>query len=371
MYKGIKVRIYPNKAQQNLIEQMIGNDRFLWNLLLERINTKINTSNKFELSKLLPGLKKEFEFLKLSDSSALVIVCFNLSYAFDAFFKGTKGYPKFHSKHKDKNSFTVKNNNNNIRINHNSIRLPKLGFIKAKWNNTTNFNTIRRACLRKTPTGKYYVGLLVDYESQELTKTNKSVGIHVGETHLSILSNYDKIPSLDVSDLEKKRKYWQHKMDRRKELAKVNGIPLEECKGYQKAKHMVAKYYELIKNRKMDYLHKLTKSLVKEYDLIVIEDIKVKSFLNKDYSNRNDHKPPNQYWCAFRTLLEYKCNMYGKELKKVNPKYTSETCSSCGYVHYDLNSNDKTWICPNCNTTHDRDINASINILNKVAWNGL
>lgn len=204
MYKGIKVRIYPNKTQQNLIEQMIGNGRFLWNLLLERIKSKVNISNRFELIKLLPDLKKEFEFLKHSESSALQAVCEDLSAAFDAFFKGIRGYPKFRSKHKNKNSFTVKNNNNNIKTNHNSIRLPKLGFIKAKWDNTIDFNKIKRACLSKTPTSKYYVSLIVDYDSQELTKTNKSVGIDVGKTHLAILSNGDKIPSLDVSDLEKK-----------------------------------------------------------------------------------------------------------------------------------------------------------------------
>lgn len=175
MYKGIKVRIYPNKTQQNLIEQMIGNDRFVWNLLLERIKSKVNTSNRFELIKLLPVFKKEFEFLKLSESSALQTVCEDLSSAFDAFFKREKGYPKFHSKHEDKNSFTVKNNNN-IKINHNSIKLPKLGFIKAKWD-TINFNKIKRACLNKTPTGKYYISLIVDYESQELIKTNKSIGV--------------------------------------------------------------------------------------------------------------------------------------------------------------------------------------------------
>lgn len=155
-------------------------------------------------------------------------------------------------------------------------------------------------------------------------------------------------------------------MSGRIELAKAKGIPLEECKGYQKAKHMVAKYHELIKNRRLDYLHKLTKSLVREYDLIVIEDIKVKSLLNKNYSNKSNHKLANQSWYTFRILLEYKCNMYGKELKKVDPRYTSKTCSSCGYINHDLRLYDRTWTCPNCNTTHDRDINASINILNKA-----
>ena len=365
MKKGIKVRIYPNKSQKNLIEQMIGNDRFLWNYLLDKINIKVNTSNKYELMKMLPTLKKKFEFLKLSESSSLQAVCEKLSDAFKAFFKGDRGYPNFHSKRYSKKSFVIKNNKN-IRINHNSIRLPKLGHIKAKWDNSINYKTIKRGALSKTPTGKYYISLIVDYESQELTKTNEAVGIDVGKTHLAILSNCDKIPSLDFSDLENKIKSWQRKMSRRKELAKAKNIPLEDTKGYQKAKLMVAKYHEKIKNKRLDYLHKITKEIVENYDLIAIEDIKVKSLLNENYTSKSNHKTANQSWHAFRILLNYKCEMYGKELVTVDPRYTSKICSCCGYINYNLKLYDRVWTCPNCNTIHGRDINASINILNKA-----
>lgn len=365
MKKGIKVRIYPNKVQKNLIEQMIGNDRFLWNYLLDNINNNVNTSNKYELITSLPKLKKQFEFLKLSESSSLQAVCEKLSDAFKAFFKGFRGCPNFHSKHYSKKSFVIKNNKN-IRINHNSIKLPKLGYIKAKWDNFINYKSIKRGILSKTSTGKYYVSLIVDFENQELTKTNKSVGIDVGKIYLAILSNGDKIPSLDFSDLENKLKYWQRKMSRRKELAKAKGISLEDSKGYQKAKLMACKYHEKIKNKRLDYLHKITKEIVENYDFIAIEDIKVKDLLNKSYTNKSNHKTTNQSWYTFRLLLEYKCEMYGKELVIVDPSYTSKTCSCCGYIKYNLKLYDRVWTCPNCNTIHDRDINASINILNKA-----
>lgn len=365
MKKGIKVRIYPNKSQKNLIEQMIGNDRFLWNYLLDRISNKTNTSNKYELMKLLPNTKEEFEFLKLSESSSLQIVCERLSDAFKEFFKGTRGYPNFHSKRYSKKSFVIKNNKN-IRINHNSIKLTKLGYIKAKWDNSIDYKAIKRVTITKTPTNKYYVSLTVDYESQELAKTNEFVGIDVGKTHLAIFSDGTKIPSLDLSNLENKLKNWQRKMSRRSELAKVKNIPLDDSKGYQKAKLMVAKYHEKIKNKRLDYLHKVTKEIVENYDLIAIEDIKVKDLLNKKYTSKSNHKTANQSWYAFRLLLEYKCKMYGKELIIVDPSYTSKTCSCCSYINYDLKLYDRAWICPSCNTTHDRDINASINILNKA-----
>ena len=293
-------------------------------------------------------------------------VCEKLSDSFKAFFKGTRNHPNFHSKRYSKKSFVIKNNNNNIRINYNSIRLPKLGYIKAKWDSSVNYTVIKRGILSKTSTGKYYVSLIVDYESQELVKTNKSVGIDVGKTHLAILSNGDKIPSLDLSNLETKLKYWQRKMSRRYELAKARGIPLEDSKGYQKAKLMVAKYHEKIKNKKLDYLHNITKEIVESYDLIAIEDIKVKNLLNKTYSNKSNHKTANQSWYAFRSLLEYKCEMYGKELIIVDPSYTSKTCSCCGYINYNLKLYDRDWKCLNCNEIHDRDINASINILNRA-----
>lgn len=365
MKKGIKVRIYPNKSQKNLIEQMIGNDRFLWNYLLDNINNNINTTNKYELITSLPKLKKDFKFLKLSESSSLQVVCEKLSDAFKAFFKGSRGYPNFHSKRYSKKSFVIKNNKN-IRINHNSIRLPKLGYIKAKWDSSVNYTEIKRGVLSKTSTGKYYISLIVDYESQELTKTNKSVGIDVGKTHLAILSNGDKIPSLDLSDLELKLKYWQRKMSRRSELAKAKNIPLDDSKGYQKAKLMACKYHEKIKNKRLDYLHKITKEIVENCDFIAIEDIKVKDLLNKNHTRKSNRKTANQSWYAFRLLLDYKCEMYGKELVVIDPRYTSKTCSCCGYVNHDLKLYDRVWVCPNCDKIYDRDINASINILNKA-----
>ena len=365
MKKGIKVRIYPNKSQKKLIEQMIGNDRFLWNYLLDNIKNNGNTINKYELITSLPKLKKQFEFLKLSESSSLQAVCEKLSDSFKAFFKGVRGYPNFHSKRYSKKSFVIKNNKN-IRINHNSIRLPKLGYIKAKWDNSINYTVIKRGTLLKTATGKYYVSLVVDYESQELAKTNEFVGIDVGKTHLAILSNGAKIPSLDLSNLEAKLKYWQRKMSRRYELAKARGIHIDDSKGYQKAKLMACKYHEKIKNKRLDYLHNVTKEIVESYDFIAIEDIKVKDLLNKSYSNKSNHKTAGQSWYAFRVLLEYKCEMYSKELIIVDPSYTSKICSCCGYINYDLKLYDRVWTCPNCNKTHDRDINASINILNRA-----
>lgn len=244
-------------------------------------------------------------------------------------------------------------------------------FKTSKTNNLINYK-IKRYTLSLEPNGKYYLSLQVEVpQPKELPKTNRAVGIDVDIADLAILSDGKKYPLFDGSYFEKKAKVWQRKYSKRKYQAQVLVaqdknrqvlIPrsLDSFKNWQKAQKQKAVYQTKIANQSKDYLHKLTTKIVKQYDVIVIEDLKTKNLLK----NHNLAKAINNAsWYLFRTMLEYKCLWYGKQLITVDPKNTSRICSNCG-----LNSGEKPlaiqeWTCPKCHVHHDRDINAAVNIL--------
>lgn len=375
MLKGIKVKIYPNKEQIQKIEQNIGNSRFVWNQMLNMWNERyqnnpnLPTLGKYDLNGLLPTLKKEYPFLKESESSSLQFVCETLHTSFVEFFKKTRRHPRFKPKKKAKLSFTMKNNKN-IELKKNAIKLPKIGWVKARWSDSLSFDKIKRVTITRTPSGYYKASVLVESESQVLDKTEQSIGLDMGQKNLMIGSNGLRIETRTHKKYERKLKYWQRKMSRRMRLAKEKGVPLDEAKNYQIAKRMVAKYYEKIRYSRTDYLQKATTTIVETYDFIAVEDLKVKNMLanphNKNRLKANHRKIANQSWYQLRTMFEYKCEWYDKTFVKVDPRYTSQDCSGCqertgpkGDVSI------RQWTCAGCGASHDRDINAAQNILNK------
>ena len=371
--KGIKIKIYPNKDQKAMLNQWFGNAFFLWNLTLDMINTRYkNNSNmsfiwKYTLNNLLPLLKDEYSFLKISEASSLQAVNESLHLAFKEFFKKNKSYPKFKSKKRCKSSVTIKNNKN-IDLVYNAIKVPKLGYIKARWSSNVSYDKIKRITIYKTSSNKYYISVTVISESQALVNTDKSIGLDVGQKELLIGSDGLRIQSLNIFNLERKLNSWKRKLSRRYRLAKSKGLSLLECKNYQKAKVMVAKLYEKISNIRKDYIHKVSKFLIEKYDFLVLEDIKINNLFSSPHDTSrlkkaNNHKLANQSWYMLRIFLEYKANWYGKKLVLVNPSYTSRDCSVCGYRFNELTLNDGEWTCPSCHTHHDRDINAAKNIL--------
>ena len=191
MLKGIKVRIYPKQAQVEHIEQNIGNARFVWNQLLNMWNTRyqnnpgLPTISKYDLQKFLPLMKKEHAFLKVSESSSLQTVSENLHVAFVAFFKQTRKHPKFKAKNKVKADYTIKNNQN-IELYKSAIKLPKIGWVKARWSDNLTFDTIKRVTVSRTPSGDYQASVLVESESQTIDKTGQPIGLDMGQTDLLI-----------------------------------------------------------------------------------------------------------------------------------------------------------------------------------------
>ena len=195
----------------------------------------------------------------------------------------------------------------------------------------------------------------------------------VGVADLAILSDGTKYPSFDGSYFERKAKIWQRKYAKRKYQAQVLvaqdknrqvAIPrsLESFKNWQKARKQKAVYQTKIANQRKDYLHKLTTKIVKQYDVIVIEDLKIKNLLK---NHKLAKAITNASWYLFRTMLEYKCKWYGKQLITVDPKNTSRICSNCNFNSGEKPLEIREWTCPKCQVQHDRDINAAVNILNK------
>ena len=378
MLKGIKLRLYPNAKQQDQLAQMFGNARFIWNIMLDMAKARYKNNpssqfvNEYGMNYLVNQLKAEYPFLKESDSSSLQVSNHNLTQAFKMLFKHQGGYPKFKSRHSAKQSYTGK------AVFHilakRRVQLPKLGSIRTSKTNRLNGCRIKRYTVSLEPTGKYYLSLMVDDPNiRPLEKTGAVVGIDMGVADLAITSDGYKYPKFTTPYLDHKVVESQSKFSKRKQrdLIRVRQwnhnhkdtkIELDDYSNWQKARQQKARYQAKIANKRKDYLHKITTELVKSYDVIVIEDLKTKNLLKNHHLAKSI---TNNSWYLFREMLEYKCKWYGKQLVVVSPNYTSQICSQCGYHSGKKPLDVREWTCPKCNTYHDRDINASINILNR------
>ncbi len=233
---------------------------------------------------------------------------------------------------------------------------------------------IKSVTIRRSPAGKYYAVLLIEDENQVFNKTQAKVGLDMGVADLIITSDSIKYKTIRFDKiLAKKKLHWERKLARRrllaikdraktKKLGLVDPKDLGDYKNVRKARTMVAKYSEKIANQRKDYIHKITTQLVKDYDVITIEDLKSSNMLKNHKLSR---AIANQSWRMIRTMLEYKCEWYGKKLIVVDPFKTSQYCSECGYDDGKHELNIRQWICPSCKSDNDRDINASKNILMK------
>jgi putative transposase len=367
IYKAYKFKLKPNREQENLILRTIGSSRFVFNHFLSLWNKVYQETDKglsySKCSAKLPGLKVEFPWLKEVDSIALQASVKNLGDSFDHFFKKKNGYPNFKSKKYSNQAYTTKCTNDNISICGNYIKLPKLGLVKFAKSREVEGKIIK-ATIKRKPTGKYYVSIVCEVEIKLFEKTNQSVGIDLGLTNFAILSSGEKIDNLHFStEMAQKLAREQHKLSKRALLAKEKGICLLDAKNYQKQKLKVAQLHEKIANQREDFLHKLSTEIVKNYDIISIEDLNVKGMVK----NRKLSKAiADVSWGKFVEMLEYKADWYGKEVVRISRWYpSSQICSECGYRDGEKSLDIREWICPNCGNVLDRDINASINILNE------
>lgn len=371
IHKAYKFRLYPNKEQSILINKTIGCSRFVYNHFLNQWNETYKETGKGlsygKCSAQLPSLKKqgETEWLKEVDSIALQSSLRHLSDSFDRFFKKQSKYPRFKSKKNPIQSYTTKSTNNNIAAEGNKLKLPKLGLVRFAKSREVE-GRVLNATIRRNPTGKYFVSLLVETETEPMKKTGSAVGVDVGLKDFAVLSDETVYENPHFfHTLEKKLAKEQRKLSRRKEQAIKDGRRLSESKNYQKQRIKVAKIHENIKSKRRDYLHKLSTEIVKNHDIIGIEDLLVKNMV----LNRKLAKSISEVsWAEFRALLEYKAKWYGKEVVAVARNFpSSQLCSGCGHQNKAVkNLAIRDWKCPECHARHDRDINASMNLKNEA-----
>lgn len=410
---GVKLKLYPNKTQKQTIEQTFGNSRFVWNqfknMQENRYNAMIDDYNSYkkqakehgdkiinpiyigdyDMQKILTSLKKDYSWLYRSDATVLQKTLSNLDQAYKNFFKKPDQFekPKFKSRKHRSQSFTgksqkQKSGKTNIRVTGNHyVHVTKLGFIKVS--KTTRINgQIKEYTITRESFGDYYISFQIEEPDRELlVKTKQLMGGDLGLTNLLTLSNGLKFPKFSPGQALalslKAQSKASKSMNRNSKILTTNKLiyliekgifdedkydasKLSDFKNHEKRMKKSAKAQRKVANKRHDYLHKLTTVLVKNYDVIVLEDLKVKNMLK---NHKLAKAISNASWATFVRFLHYKCKWYGKLFILVPPHYTSRICHQCGWDSGKKPLDIREWTCPHCYETHDRDINAAINIL--------
>ncbi len=370
MLRAIKIRLYPNKTQEQTINKVLGCYRFVYNRMLaqkqnayktDKINLKVTDLSKWFHGTLLKD--EQYEWLKEQNTKVMKQAIRQMDGAYQKFFKQHNGFPKFKSK-KDKQSalfpYETISKHNTFETRHISLTTP-LKNIKFRCSDLylsrlqKYSKNIRSATLSKTKSGNFFLSILIEMEDTELKRfehTNEQVGIDLGVKDFVITSDGEVFENKHFFKKEEK----QMKKLQRQLSKKVKG-----SNNRKKAQVRIAKLFEQITNKKDAYINYVVNELLARFDTVFMENLNVQGML------RNHHLAKaiqDVGFYKFKETLVNKAHVNNKQVVFINRFYpSSKTCSVCGYKKQDLRLSDREWVCPKCGTKHDRDINAAVNIL--------
>jgi len=357
MHKAIKVRLYPDQEQSQMLSQQMGCARWWWNYALNLCNQTYKETGKgvtqFALNALLPNLKKEesTKWLGECHSQVLQSVTLNLTRAFKNFFEKRAKYPRFKSFHgKQTCQFPQA-----VKIKDGMLKLPKIGLVKASIHRVFE-GEIKTVTVTKTPTGKYFASILFETEQdvpQPLTE-GKICGVDLGIKDFAIV--HDGVKTSKYANPRTFYKYEKNLARKQQKLARKQ----KGSNSRNKAKKLVAKVHERISNARQDYLHKLSRKIVNSNQVVVVEQLNIKGMVR----NRKLAKAISDVgWGMFINFIDYKLKEKGGVLIEIDRWFpSSKTCSNCLYQMGEMPLSIREWTCPSCGTHHDRDENAAKNI---------
>ena len=377
MYKGYTIRIYPTKNQEELLKKHIGCCRFIWNQMIEVQKTRYQNDEKylnhFGMIKLIPLIKKEYEWLNEVSNHSLQLICKDVNTAYQRFFKKISNYPRFKSKKKSKLSYPVRSESNAFYFKENVVQISKVGKVKYKADypnlnleKISKFNNVRIS----NENDKWILTFSVEYENQiQTTEKRGSLGIDLGVGRLAVVSHngkkleYKNInKSKRVRKLTSKLKHVQKAISRKYEVGnKLNEKKYQKTNQILKYEKLARRIYRKISNIRKDQRHKVTRELVNLNPAVVImEDLNVKGMMKNKHLSRSIAE---MGFNDFIRTMKYKCEESGIKFFQVDRFFpSSKTCSHCGCIHKNLKLSDRTFECPECGFTTDRDFNAAMNL---------